>query len=117
MRACLSSYSPATRNTIPAAEAGTDDFDRPLSDAGQAQARRMGRARAFLAPAIDTVIASSAVRTVATAEAITSGLGAAPAAVVKDPSLYSGWVDAWADAMAAIPADAAEPLIVGTSRP
>ena len=100
-------------HTIPAAEAGTDDFDRPLSDAGQAQARRMGEHLASLSPAIDTVIASSAVRTVATAEAIASGLGAAPAAVVKHPSLYSGWVDAWADAMAAIPADAAGAVIVG----
>lgn len=100
-------------HTIPAAEAGTDDFDRPLSDAGQAQARRMGEHLASYSPGIDTVIASSAVRTVATAEAIAAGLGIAPAAVVREPSLYSGWVDDWAYAMAAIPADAVGAVIVG----
>lgn len=100
-------------HTVPAAEAGTDDFDRPLSDAGQAQARRMGEHLATYSPGIDTVIASSAVRTVATAEAVAAGLGIAPARVVGDPSLYGGWVDDWAKAMTAIPAGAAGAVIVG----
>lgn len=100
-------------HTLPADQAGTDDFARPLSDAGRAQARRMGEHLASYSPAIDTVIASSAVRTVATAEAVAAGLGLAAAAVVRDPALYAGRVEDWAEAMAAIPPDAAGAVIVG----
>ncbi len=100
-------------HTIPAAEAGTDDFDRPLSDAGRAQARRMGEHLAAHAPEVDTVISSPAVRTVGTAEAVAAGLGIAPGSVIRDPSLYSGWIDEWAEAMATIPEDAAGAVIVG----
>ncbi|SMY10902.1 phosphohistidine phosphatase [Brevibacterium jeotgali] len=100
-------------HTIPAAEAGTDDVDRPLSDAGRAQARRMGEHLATYSPGVDTVIASSAVRTIATAEAVAAGIGIDPAAVVREPSLYNGWVDDWAEAMATIPADASGAVIVG----
>lgn len=102
-------------HTVPAVESGTDDFDRPLSPAGAAQATRMG---AFLAGfaadgAIDTVIASSALRTVTTAEAIASELGMSPSAVVQDPTLYSGWLTDWAEAMVSIPEHAAGAVIVG----
>lgn len=104
-------------HTVPALDAGTDDFDRPLSRSGAQQAQRMGQ---FLADAttgtdavIDTVIASSALRTVHTAEAVAVGLGMAPSSVVQDPSLYSGWVTDWAEAMVSIPTDAAGAVIVG----
>lgn len=104
-------------HTVPALDAGTDDFDRPLSPSGAQQAQRMGEFLAEyaeeVAGAVDTVVASSALRTVETAEAVAAGLGLAPSVVVRDPSLYSGWVTDWAEAMVSIPSDAAGAVIVG----
>ncbi|HJG79886.1 MAG TPA: histidine phosphatase family protein [Brevibacterium senegalense] len=103
-------------HTVPAIDAGTNDFDRPLSDAGLAQARRMGE---FLASAavpgtreIDTVIASPALRTRTTAE-VAAGLLPASPAVQTDEPLYGGWIPDWAEALVTIPADSAGALVVG----
>lgn len=111
-------------HTVPAVEAGTTDFDRPLSPAGHAQARRMGE---FLASdavpgtrLIDTVVASPALRTRTTAEAVAESLPAAPDAaaasegsVRTDAALYGGWIPEWAEALVTIPADSAGAIIVG----
>lgn len=64
-------------------------------------------------PVIDTIIASSALRTVQTAEAVAGGVGLPASAVVQDPSLYSGGVTDWAEAMVVIPAEATGAVIVG----
>ncbi|WP_019157441.1 SixA phosphatase family protein [Brevibacterium senegalense] len=112
-------------HTVPAIDAGTNDFDRPLSNAGLAQARRMGE---FLASAavpgtrdIDTVIASPALRTRTTAEVVAGLLPASPAdgagsgtpEVRTDDPLYGGWIPEWAEALLTIPAQSAGALIVG----
>lgn len=104
-------------HAVPALDAGTDDFDRPLSPSGAQQAQRMGQFLAEyaeeVAGAVDTVVASSALRTATTAEAVAAGLGLAPSIVVRDPALYNGWVTDWAEAMVSIPSDAAGAVIVG----
>ena len=112
-------------HTVPALEAGTTDVDRPLSPAGRAQARRMGE---FLASdavpgtrLIDTVVASPALRTRTTAEAVAESLPAAPdaaaaapaEAVRTDAALYGGWIPEWAEALVTIPPDSAGAIIVG----
>lgn len=90
------------------------DFDRRLTAAGEAEA---ARAADFLAPLpLTHLVASPAARTRATGEALVRALrerGGAEAVLESDPALYNGPVQAWLDAIAAIPGDAAGAYIVG----
>ena len=115
-RACLSSYSPAYGLPVPAAEAGTDELSTgPSATPVRPRPGRMGEHLASAPhPAIDTVIASSAVRSITTAEAITAVWRRHPPTVGEGPGhRYSGWVDAWAECDGPRPADAAGAVIVG----
>jgi phosphohistidine phosphatase len=63
---------------------GIDDFARPLTARGEAQARAAGRSLAQLAPSIAVVLTSPRERARRTAELVVATHGAAPAAVVID---------------------------------
>lgn len=92
-----------------ASHAAGTDFDRPLTDAGQAEARRTAQ---FLEPlGVDYAVASAALRTQQTGEAVValrSGL-----TLRADRSLYRAPVDAWLEVISTIPARAQCAYIVG----
>lgn len=93
------------------ARAGQSDFDRPLSAEGLVQALRLGE---HLAPEpIHTVIASPALRTRTTAEAVVAARGLDPAALRTDPALYAGGLQEWIDAFALIPEESPGAVVVG----
>lgn len=75
-----------------AATGGGRDFDRPLTDAGRDEARRVGERLRILAQAPTRVISSSARRCQETWAAVCAGLGPdgpEPAAVEQDEALYN----------------------------
>lgn len=95
------------------------DFDRPLTDKGFAQARAAAR---FLSQfPLTHVVASPALRTKQTGQAVVDALNDAhagspgwePVSLSFHPGLYEAELDTWLDVIAAIPENAPGAYIVG----
>ena len=100
---------------------GPTDFERSLNSKGLAQAVEAG-AEIAERWSPDVAIASAARRTVQTGQAVVEAVNRAHGGTLdepgdltlrEDPSLYSGSVDDWLDAINSIPADAQCAYIVG----
>ncbi|WP_025770061.1 SixA phosphatase family protein [Thioalkalivibrio sp. HK1] len=75
-------------------EASTSvDFERPLSERGRKEALKMGRHLERSGWWPDTILCSSAVRTVQTLDRITQGAGRSQAGVLFDPKIYGAELD------------------------
>ena len=94
------------------AEAGMDDFDRPLNDRGRADAMLVGRALAQRSIRFDRVIASPAQRVRQTLERLGAGYGE-PLDVTFDPPLYGAGSADWLEVIRALPESVAAPLLAG----
>jgi phosphohistidine phosphatase len=93
---------------------GTTDFDRPLTGAGLAEARR---AAAFLAAEaaapVDYAVASAALRTRQTGGAVVEQAGVPGLELVADSGLYEAAVPAWLEVISTIPANSRCAYLVG----
>lgn len=88
------------------------DFDRPLNGRGRRAAETVGRHLRTLHDGFDHILASPAVRVVETLEGAARGFGA-PLTPEWDMRLYLASVPTLLDAIHAIPAEAANALLVG----
>lgn len=98
---------------VKAAAVPVDDFDRPLTEAGFAEAAAAGEFLAGLP--LEHCVASAALRTVQTGEAVIEAAarrGTEPR-LLTDSALYDSDVDAWLEAISVIPAAAAGAYLVG----
>lgn len=92
------------------------DFDRPLTEAGSAEAAAAGEHLTRFP--LTHLVASAALRTVQTGEAVVrafadaAGTGDGPV-LHTDRALYEGDIDAWLEVIATIPAEATGAYIVG----
>lgn len=93
-------------------DAVTRDFDRPLNDRGRRAARTMGAHIAAQGLAFDAVLASPAVRVVATLDALEEGLGRTLRRRY-DPSLYLADASTMLDLVQATDASIDRLLLVG----
>jgi phosphohistidine phosphatase len=91
---------------------GSRDFDRPLSDCGILEAR--GAAQAILAamPKPSLILASSALRTMQTAETVRD-TAFAGVPVIAEPSLYCATADAMLDILRGLADEFDAVLLVG----
>ncbi len=89
------------------------DFDRRLTPEGEAEAARAGQFLSDLP--LDYLVASSAVRTQQTGEAVAQAQREAGHDVElhSDEALYQGTVEDWLEAISAIPESARGAYIVG----
>lgn len=90
-----------------------DDFDRPLTDGGFAEAARLGE---FLTDyPLDCLISSAALRTMQTAQGVADAFAQAgtPLEVRADRALYDSDVDDWVEVISTVPADSTGAYIVG----
>lgn len=71
------------------ADAGMDDFDRPLNERGLKNAPEMGQRLKKIKWLPDVMLASPAARTTATAKAIAAAVGYNPDDIVFDRKLYA----------------------------
>lgn len=94
------------------AGAGGRDHDRPLDVAGQAAARRVGRALKALGAAPELVLCSSARRALETWAALAGELAPAPEASVE-AGLYLASEESLLERLGGLPPEAASALLVG----
>ncbi|WP_101650136.1 SixA phosphatase family protein [Brevibacterium ihuae] len=94
------------------------DVDRPLTEAGEIEAARAGEHLAGLP--LTHLVASAALRTVQTGEAVVAALGraAGPAGreaprLLTDRALYESGIEYWLEVIRTIPAEAPGAYIVG----
>lgn len=86
------------------------DFDRPLTAAGSAEAAAAGEH--LTRYPLTHLVASAALRTVQTGEAVARALADAPV-LHTDRALYEADIDAWLEVIATIPETATGAYIVG----
>lgn len=92
---------------------GVDDFDRPLTDRGLEQARKIGtllRERGLLP---DAVISSPALRAIQTADAALGAMGCGRDLIRTDRRLYFDPREKIMVALSEVPAGSARLLVVG----
>jgi phosphohistidine phosphatase len=88
------------------------DFQRPLAERGNKDARAAARVLAALPTPVDWWISSPAVRARATAEAVAAELGYTKTIQFADEG-YPGTPDGWLALLAAVPPEAQHVAIVG----
>lgn len=74
--------------------AGLSDCDRALNNRGLKDAPEMGRRLADAGYAVDTIIASPAIRAITTAEIIANEIGYSAEQIVQDAEIYNANIDA-----------------------
>jgi phosphohistidine phosphatase len=94
------------------AEAGMDDFDRPLNERGRAAARRIGQELKRRGVRFDHVIASPAIRVRETLDQLANGYGGS-FDVLFDQQVYGAPADSLLELIRRIPAEVHAPLLVG----
>jgi phosphohistidine phosphatase len=95
------------------AEAGLDDFDRPLNHRGKADAPFMGRRLSGHGVRPDFIVASPAKRARKTARIIAEALGFAEESIHLDSALYMAEVPALLETIAGVPDSTEELALVG----
>lgn len=93
---------------------GVDDFDRPLSRRGLADAPRMGIALAKAGVVPERIVASPAVRARRTAE-LAAEAGGVGAKVELDEALYQAPGETWIEVLRRLPASCGTALVVAHS--
>ena len=89
------------------------DFERRLDSRGQAEAAAIGRLCAALHLDFEYIVASPAARTLATARAVASGIGAGKPQFLENPAIYLADRRALAAIIRALPTGCSRALIVG----
>lgn len=97
-----------------AAVPGQSDFDRPLTERGSDDARRIGRAIAKLGAVPDAIVASPAARARQTAETCAEAMRC-EAEIRLARELYDAFGEAWLAAMRTLPASVESVLLVAHS--
>ena len=98
-------------DALPASR-GMRDFERPLSDKGLREARAAAQAILPLLPSPDLILASRAVRTTQTAEAVRD-TAFAGVPVITEPALYLATSDALLDVLRGLGEGFRSVLLVG----
>ena len=88
------------------------DFDRPLSEKGQKDARQSARVIANLEPPVDWWISSTALRTRETTDAICAAIGYTKHTQWEDTA-YAADADTLLELLSAVPQEATHVVLVG----
>lgn len=88
------------------------DFDRPLSEKGQKDARQSARVIANLEPPVDWWISSTALRTRETTDAICTAIGYTKHTQWEDTA-YAADADTLLELLSAVPQEATHVVLVG----
>ncbi|QMU62201.1 MAG: histidine phosphatase family protein [Gammaproteobacteria bacterium] len=94
-------------------QAGLSDYDRALNDRGLKDAPEMGRRLADAGYAVDTIIASPAIRAITTAEIIANEIGYSAQKIVQDAEIYNADIDALIDRVFSLDTSVNSVMLVG----
>jgi len=94
-------------------QVGLSDCDRALNNRGLKDAPEMGRRLADAGYAVDTIIASPAIRAITTAEIIANEIGFSAQQIVQDAKIYNANIDALIELVASFDNNVNSVMLVG----